>query len=236
VDLFRDLAHRFHFEKIDPCFDQTVDEMIDLALGSESKWREGIDRRRLEAEGYVRLKLGDGPFLPFARGNFFTASGKAELYSESLAKQGLDPVVCFVPPAESRHSRQAQKFPLELLARKADNFLNTTFCNLPAHQAMEQTELLEIHEEDARARGISEGDKVRVFNDRGSVVLKAQVNGATQRGVVATRLNWAKLSPNAANINVLTSERLTDIGRGATFYSTLVDVERLSPASGNPGS
>jgi molybdopterin guanine dinucleotide-containing S/N-oxide reductase-like protein len=236
VDLFRDLARRFRFEKIDPCFDQSVDEMIDLALGSESKWREGIDRRRLEEEGHVRLKLGDGPFLPFARGNFFTASGKAELYSESLAKQGLDPVVRFVPPAESRHSRQAQKFPLELLSRKADNFLNTTFCNLPAHQAMEQTELLEMHEEDARARGISEGDKVRVFNDRGSVVLKAQVNGATQRGVVATRLNWAKLSPNAANINVLTSERLTDIGRGATFYSTLVDVERLSPASGNTPS
>jgi len=93
---------------------------------------------------------------------------------------------------------------------------------------MEQTELLEIHGEDAQARGICEGDKVRVFNDRGSVVLTAHVNGATQHGVVATRLNWAKLSPNGANINVLTSERLTDIGRGATFYSTLVEVEPLS--------
>lgn len=117
---------------------------------------------------------------------------------------------------------------MELLSRKADNFLNTTFSNLPSIQAMEQTELLEIHVEDAKARGIREGDKIRVFNDRGSVVLKAHVNGQTQQGVVATRLNWAKLSPNATSINVLTSERLTDIGGGATFYSTLVDVEPLS--------
>jgi anaerobic selenocysteine-containing dehydrogenase len=228
VDLFRDLAHRFGFEKVDPCFNQTVDEMIDLALRSESPWLEGIDRQRLESKGHVRLKLGDAPFLPFAEGKFFTASGKAELYSESLAREGLDPVVRFVPPAESRHSAQARQFPLELLARKADNFLNTTFCNLPAHQAMEQSGLLEIHEADAQARGICEGDRVRVFNDRGSVVLKAQVNGATQRGVVATRLNWAKLSPAATSINVLTSERLTDIGGGATFYSTLVEVERCN--------
>ena len=95
---------------------------------------------------------------------------------------------------------------------------------------MEQTELLEIHGDDAQARGIREGDKVRVFNDRGSVVLKAHVNGTTQHGVVATRLNWAKLSSNGTNINVLTSERLTDIGRGATFYSTLVEVEPLNKA------
>ncbi len=228
VDMFRDLAHRFGFEKVDPCFNETVDQMIDSALQSENPWLQGIDRARLEQEGHIRLKLGDGPFLPFAHGNFPTASGKAELYSESLAKTGLDPVVRFVPPTESRHTEHAKKYPLELLSRKADNFLNTTFSNLPSIQAMEQTELLEIHVEDAKARGIREGDKIRVFNDRGSVVLKAHVNGQTQQGVVATRLNWAKLSPNAASINVLTSERLTDIGGGATFYSTLVDVEPLS--------
>jgi len=227
VDLFRDLAHRFGFEKIDPCFNQTTDQMIDVALETGNPWLEGIDRARLEQEGHIRLKLGEGPFLPFAQGDFSTASGKAELYSEALAKMGLDPVVRFVPPVESRHSEQARKYPLELLARKADNFLNTTFSNLPSLQAMEQTELLEMHAVDAGARGIREGDRIRVFNDRGSVVLKAHVNGSTQQGVVATRLNWAKLSPNGASINVLTSERLTDIGAGATFYSTLVDVERF---------
>lgn len=225
VELFRDLAHRFGFHKVDRCFDQTVDQMIDAAFATENPWLEGIDRKRLEQKGHIRLKLGEGPFLPFAKGDFPTASGKAELYSEALAKMAVDPVVSFKPPAESRHSGQAKRYPLELLARKPDNFLNTTFSNLPSLQSMEHMELLEIHADDAQQRGIAEGDRVRVFNDRGSVLLKAHVNGQTQRGVVATLLNWAKLSPNAASINVLTSERLTDIGRGATFYSTLVEVE-----------
>lgn len=225
VELFRDLAHRFAFHEVDACFNETEDQMIDSALQTENQWLEGIDRAALERKGHIRLNLGDGPFLPFAQGNFPTASGKAELYSEALAQAGLDPVVRFTPPLESRHSKAAEKYPLELLSRKADNFLNTTFSNLPSIQALEKTELLEIHIDDARARGIREGDQVRVFNDRGSVLLKAHVNGTTQPGVVASRLNWAKLSPNAASINVLTSERLTDIGRGATFYSTLVEVE-----------
>src|SRR5438132_1545896 len=150
-----------------------------------------------------------------------------EHYSESLAATGLDPVVQFVPPSESRHSQQAREYPLELLARKADNFLNSTFCNLPVTQAMESPGRLEISAADAAARNIKDGDPVRVFNSRGAVKLQAQVNGATQTGVVAARLNWAKLSPEGASINVLTSEKLTDIGRGATFYSTLVEVERV---------
>jgi anaerobic selenocysteine-containing dehydrogenase len=143
---------------------------------------------------------------------------------------GLDPVASFIPPTESRHAPAAERFPLELLARKADNFLNTTFCNLPQVQAMETAESgkLEMHRADADARGIRDGDTVRVFNDRGSVMLTAHVNGSVQRGVVASRLHWAKLSPEGNSINVLTSEHLTDIGRGATFYSTLVEVQGVT--------
>src|SRR5437016_8488695 len=112
------LALRFGFDKEDACFRQSVDEMIDEALQTKNPWLEGIDRARLEKENFVHLKTGDGPFLPFADGNFPTPSGKAELYSESLAAMGLDPVVQFVPPSESRHSQQAREYPLELLARK----------------------------------------------------------------------------------------------------------------------
>jgi anaerobic selenocysteine-containing dehydrogenase len=135
--------------------------------------------------------------------------------------------VSFVPPAESRHTQQSRDLPLELLARKADNFLNSTFCNLPEHQAMEDVGLLEMSAADAKARGIGDGNPVRVFNQRGEIVLTARVNGAVRPGVVAARLNWAKLSPQGTNINVLTSERLTDLGAAATFYSVLVEVERV---------
>jgi anaerobic selenocysteine-containing dehydrogenase len=130
-----------------------------------------------------------------------------------------------VAPQESRLSPGAKQFPLELLSRKADNFLNSSFANIPSIQKMEQPELLEIHADDARSRGIQEGDWVRVFNQRGEVRLRAHVNGAVQPGVVAARLNEARFSPDGRSINTLTSETLTDIGGGATFYSCLVEVQ-----------
>ena len=258
VEVFRALAQRMGFE--DECFRQTVDEMIDTALDSENPWLGGIDRHRLEQEKHVRLNFGGAElrfaapsravvsrqtvskqivppqdsqvpsFLPFAYGNFRTPSGKAELYNERLKRQGINPVAHFVPPSESRHGQHAKVFPLELLARKADNFLNSTFSNLPSVQQMEQPGLLEINAVDARARGIADGDMVRVFNRRGEILLKARVDGAVQSGVVSARLNWAKLTTGGRNVNVLTSEKLTDMGNSATFYSVLVEVELSKPA------
>jgi len=96
---------------------------------------------------------------------------------------------------------------------------------------MEDLGLLEMNLADARARGITNGDTVRVFNLRGDILLKARVDGAVQAGVVAARLYWAKLTPGNQNINVLTSEKLTDLGNSATFYSVLVEVELSKPAS-----
>jgi anaerobic selenocysteine-containing dehydrogenase len=235
VDVFRALAERMGFE--DACFCESDDEMIDRALESPNPWLKGITRDRLERERQVRLNFsGQGPkvsgqppapapFLPFAKGNFRTPSGKAELYSESIKALGLDPVAEFIPPAESRNGEERMKFPLELLARKADNFLNSTFCNGPSTQQMEETNLLELNSADARARGIGDGDTVRVYNHRGEIFLQARVDGAVQPGVVGARLNWAKLTPGLRNINVLTSEKLSDLGNSATFYSVLVEVE-----------
>jgi len=233
VDLFRELALRMGFE--DECFREPIDAMIDSALASGVPQLNGITRERLENEPHVRLNLnGDGngtPWLPFANG-FPTPTGKARLYHEDLIAFGMDPVASFVPPEESRHTATGKPYPLELLARKADNFLNSTFVNLPAHQKMEphQNEL-EISLEDARARNIADGDRVRVFNDRGEISLRARVNGSVPPGVVGARLGWAKLSEQGLNINVLTSARLTDLGGGATFYSTLVEVERVAATS-----
>jgi anaerobic selenocysteine-containing dehydrogenase len=171
------------------------------------------------------------PFLPFAYGNFRTASGKAELYSEAVGALGLDPVADFTPPTESRHGKAEGALPLELLARKSDNFLNSTFSNVGSVQEMEEPGLLEISAADARARGIANGDRVRVFNRRGDILLKARVDGKVQPGVVSARLNWAKMTPGFQSINTLTSEKLADMGNSATFYSVLVDVELSKPSS-----
>ncbi|MGA7376361.1 MAG: molybdopterin-dependent oxidoreductase [Candidatus Sulfotelmatobacter sp.] len=239
VDLFRSLAVRMGFTE--ECFSESTDEMIDGALASSNPWLQGITRERLQREGHIRLNFATtesapnppraneaSPFLPFAQGNFRTASGKAELYSEAMKALGLNPVAEFIPPAESRNGTGIAKYPLELLARKADNFLNSTFSNLPSIQQMEDTDLLEINSADARARDIVDGSTVRVYNHRGEIFLKARVDGAVQPGVVSARLNWAKLSPGFRNINVLTSEKLSDLGNSATFYSVLVEVESTS--------
>src|ERR1700730_2243952 len=238
VEVFRALAERMGFGE--DCFRESVDQIIDAALSSESPSLQGISREKLEREGHVRLTFAKPSadhssqfsdfFLPFANGTFATPSGKAELYSEDLKDQGLDPVVAFTPPSESRHGVQAKAFPLELLARKADNFLNSTFCNVAVTQKMEDVGLLEMSAADAWARGIADGDTVRVFNRRGDILLRARVDGAVQAGVVSAKLHWAKLSSGSRNINVLNSEELTDLGISATVYSGWVEVELFKPS------
>ncbi|HET9406570.1 MAG TPA: molybdopterin-dependent oxidoreductase [Candidatus Sulfotelmatobacter sp.] len=248
VDLFRALAERMGFEE--ECFRESVDQLIDAALDSSNPWLRGIDLQRLEREPHVRMSFEEGTdlgsiagegaratpfFLPFANGNFRTPSGKAALYNEALKAQGLDPVAEFRPPEESRHGKKRESWPLELLARKSDNFLNSTFSNIASVHAMEDHGLLEMHPADARSRGVNDGDEVRVFNDRGEVFLKARVDGAVQAGVVAARLNWAKLTKGFQSINSLTSEKLADMGNSATFYSVLVEVERARQRTARNG-
>jgi anaerobic selenocysteine-containing dehydrogenase len=238
VWLFSQLAQRMGFPE--DCFRDTPEAMIAQALALDGDGRstnpamEHVTLGGLQVQGHIPLAFHrapeEHPFLPFAGGRVPTPSGKIELYSEALAAQRRDPLPAFVPPTESRWSEGAKRFPLELLARKNDNYMNSTFANLDGHRKMESrtTQRLEIHPADAESRGISDGDAVRVFNDRGSIPLMALVTPHLPLGVVAGRLDWAKLHPQGANVNVLTSERLTDIGEGPTFYSTLVEVERAS--------
>ena len=103
--------------------------------------------------------------------------------------------------------------------------MNSTFGYRPHVDAA--TSLLYLNHADATSRSIQTGDRVRVFNDRGSLLLRANVNGVVQPGVArAPSVRWNKLAEDASNVNVLTSERLTDMGGGPTFYSCLVEVER----------
>jgi anaerobic selenocysteine-containing dehydrogenase len=220
VAMFGELARRMGFEET--CFDDREDELIDQALQSESPWFAGITRKRLEREGHVPLQMpadANGDVLPFSTAEWFkTSSGRGELL----------PVPVFAAPTESRANAAKGAYPLEFLPRKADSYMNSTFANIPLHQRMESRTagILEMHATDAAAREIVTGDAVEVFNGRGSITLRALVNAQVATGVVAARLDWNKLSANGANVNALTSETLTDIGGGATFYSTLVEVRK----------
>jgi anaerobic selenocysteine-containing dehydrogenase len=242
VWLFGQLGQRMGFPE--PCFRDTPEDIIRQALGinlsidpsggpdshSTNPGMEHITYAALEEHGHIPLSFHLEGFQPFAFGPVSTPSGKIEFYSESLAAAGLDPLPTFTPPTESRWGEAAKRYPLELLARKADNYMNSTFANLAGHRKMEARicQRLEIHPTDAAARNLADGDPVRIFNDRGTLQLTAMLNSSLPAGVVAARLDWAKLHPGGGNVNALTSERLTDIGAGATFYSTLVEVAKVA--------
>jgi len=236
VWLFGRLAQRMGFPE--PCFRDTTEEIIRQALGidpsggpdghSTNAGMEHITYENLKEQGHIPLAFHRDGFRPNTSGQIPTPSGKIEFYSEALAAEGLDGLPGFVPPAESRWGESAKQYPLEFLGRKADNYMNSTFANLDGHRKMEArtSQRLEMHPADAEARGVADGDGVRVWNARGALHLTAMLNPSLPAGVVAARLDWAKLHADGSNVNVLTSERLTDIGAGATFYSTLVEVER----------
>jgi anaerobic selenocysteine-containing dehydrogenase len=218
VEVFRLLAERMGFE--DACFQDSEDDMIRAALDSGHPFLEGITLERLDRERSVRLNVanGDEPYLPFAAGAFGTKSGKCEFGAETLD---------YRPPIESRLGAPElnARFPLELISSKSHDSMNSTFGN--EHSAEGQTASLFLNDVDAGPRGIANGDRVRVFNGRGSCTLVASVNGVVRQGVVlAPSVRWNKLSAGRRNINALTSDRLTDIGGGPTFYSCLVDVEK----------
>jgi anaerobic selenocysteine-containing dehydrogenase len=236
VWLFSQLAQRMGFPEA--CFGDGPEQLIEQALAigpsghSANSGMEHITLDALRVEGHIPLGFHrqpeEHPFQPYTSGTLATPSGRIEFYSESLVAQGLDPLPGFVPNTESRFTDNASRYPLEFLSRKNDNYMNSTFANLEGHRRMEArtSQRLEMHPLDAESRGIADGDAVRIFNDRGSLKLTALVNGSVPAGVVAARLDWAKLHADGSNVNALTSERLTDLGRAATFYSTLVEVAK----------
>jgi len=216
TEIFRRLAARMGFDE--PCLQESDDAMIRTALDSRHPFVEGITLEQLDLEHSVRLKIG-APFLPFANGGFGTASGKCEFHAETLG---------FEPPVESRHGDPSlsARYPLEMISPKNDDSMNSTFGNRPGVDR--QTANLKMHPDDAAPRLITSGDAVLVINDRGRCILRAEVSATIARGVVsAPSVRWPKLASDGNSINMLTSQRLTDKGGGPTFYSCLVDVQKI---------
>jgi len=226
-EVFRRLAARMGFDE--PCFGDSDEDICRTALSSASPRMRGVDWEGMKQTGWQRLNVAER-FAPFAEGGFPTPSGKCEFYSVALERQGIDPLPFFNPPAESAQSNPALagEYPLAFLSPPARNFLNSSFAHLKRFRELEGEPRLEMHEEDAAARAIADGDRVRVFNARGSLKLRARVNGKPRRGVVvAPSVWWKKYAPDGGNANNLTAQRTADLGGGATFYDCLVQVERL---------
>ena len=211
TQVFRELARRMGFTE--PCF---ADSDLDLCRAA---YGDKVDFDELMQEGFAPLALPDAPF---AAGNFPTQSGKCEFFSERLARQGLDGLPDHLPNFEL----PSGDYPLAMISPPARNFLNSTFVNVPSLRESEREPILEMHAQDAAARGIASGSVVRVFNERGEYFCKAEVSPRARPGVVnGLGVWWRKLGLRGTNVNELTSQRLTDMGRGPVFYDCRVQVQ-----------
>ncbi len=220
TEIFRLLAKAMGFS--DPCFEETDAAIAQSAVASD--W----DFDAVRAQGWKRIGSPKG-VARFADGGFDTPSGKVEFYSTSVQSLGLDPLPDYIAPLEDTRSELAQRFPLAMISPPARHFLNSSFVNVKSLRAVEGEPWLDIHPDDAAARGILEGGYVRVFNERGSLELRARVSERARRGVVvALSVWWKKLARDGKNANELTNgDTLTDMGRAPIFYDCLVQVEAL---------
>ena len=215
TQIFRELAARMGFTE--PCFLDNDETLCRTAFGDR------VDFQLLLDEGFATLPLPDAPF---ANGGFPTPSGQCEFFSERLAAQGLDGLPDHLPNYEAAGT--SSDFPLAMISPPARNFMNSTFVNIKSLRAMEGEPVLEMHADDAAARGIVSSSIVRVFNQRGEYRVKAEVSPRARPGVVnGMGIWWRKLGLSGTNVNQLTSQHLTDMGRGPVFYDCLVEVQAL---------
>ena len=219
--IFRELARQMGMT--DDCFNDSDQDLCRQAYECIGAVKD-LSYEQLLKQGFAPLSL---PAAPYALGGFETPSGKCEMASSRLASQGLDPLPDYLENYEPAESGSA--YPLAMISPPARNFLNSTFVNLQSLRDMEGEPLVEIHPVDAQARGIANGQTVEVFNQRGRYHCKAKVSERARPGmVVGLGIWWRKMGTNQTNVNQLTHQFLTDLGRAPSFYDCAVDVRVIA--------
>jgi len=206
TQIFRELAAAMGFDE--PAFADGDEQLARQAFTKE------IDFEALSEQGWQSLPLAEAPFI---NGGFPTPSGKADA-------RGAD----YLANYESRTSSPelAARYPLAMISPPARNFLNSSFVNVKSLRDIEGEPIVEIHADDAAARGLVDGVMVRVFNDRGSYQSRLRVSERARPGVVnGLGVWWRKLGAGGTNVNELTHQHLTDMGRAPSFYDCLVEVQ-----------
>lgn len=224
TEVFRLLAARLGLAH--PALFESDDSIAARAFRQDDERARGLAPEQLAEHGWARLNLAS-PFVPFANGGFRTPSGRCEFHSGLLAGLGLDPLPAWHPPAESVVSNPAlaARYPLALITPPARNFLNSSFANLPRFRDEQGGPVLQIHPDDAAGRGIGDGQRVRIHNDRGEFHARAVVTTGVRPGVVVSpSVWWHKLSGDGNNANAVTASTATDMGGGPIFYDCLVEV------------
>ena len=193
----------------------------------------GITVETMREKGFVRASGFETGVAPFAEGGFPTPSGKVELWSQALEDEGSDPLVGYVPPTEVSDTELAQRLPLVLITPATRFFLNSTFASLEWHRNKVGPIHVYVHPDDAAERRLSEGSRVRVFNDRGAFIAETVITDAARRGVVmAPKTHWLKLVEGGSNPNATTPERDADMAGAPTFHDNRVEIVALDRPGG----
>jgi anaerobic selenocysteine-containing dehydrogenase len=210
-EVFGLLAEAMGFPE--PFFRQTADDLIDHVLSIPNALRKGIDE-----DAFASGKACEIPISPKAKVQFKTPSGKIEI----LQPRDAHPLPCYLPPYGGPH-------PFRLMTAPSLYALNSSFRERDDLRSREKGMLLKMNPDDARAKGLKEGDPVSAFNELGEVQFHLRVTDRVPAGVViAEGVWWLEHSPGPRSVNALTSQRLTDRGAGSTFYDNTVDVRRAS--------
>ena len=206
----------------DPWFRKDTKEHARSLLSSSHANLEGIDIEEVLAGKTTRLNIPQE--TPGFAERFATPSGKLEFYSAELEEQGLAALVDF---SAAEEPGDLELYPLRLITPPAHSFLNSSFVNLEKARRREGGgPILMIHPEDAGE--IASGDLVEISNQQGAVRLSALVTSDTNKGtLVAEGTWWPSHGLEGGGINLLTSNRLTDLGGGSTFHDNRVELKKI---------
>ena len=213
VRLAQTLARRMGLD--DPVFQMAPAEIAAAMLRGAHGRAAAIDPERVRNAGPIRLAPEGGQ-------EFRTPSGRLEFYSEQLAAHGQPPMPDWRPDPDEE--RDAARWPLRLLTAPGYFQSHTAFSGVEFLRRREGSPCCMLHPQDAHGRGLADGQLVRLFNDRGSVGLILRVSDEIQPGVVLVPGQRPDSETGAGTVNILCSDRYTDMGEGATYQSTFLDV------------
>lgn len=218
-ELFRLLSREMGFTE-SYLFESDLN-IVKKMMQSDHDYLKGITFESLRSSGGQRLNLPER-WMPHAEGNFKTSSGKCHFYDATLES----PLPDYIPMTYSK--KEMEDYPLHLLTLKTPkHFLNSSHANLPYLLEKEGKPFLEIHPKDASARNIMDGDEVKAVNQRGRVFLTARVSEKVTQGVVCMPHGfWPSLMKGGSSANALTSDLLTDMGRGGAIQEAKVEIVR----------
>jgi anaerobic selenocysteine-containing dehydrogenase len=215
TEIFRRLAARFGFTE--PPFTATDAELMDDALDPDDVRLEGLRPSRIPTDRALAMTHEGEEFTLFANVFPKTPSGKVELASTYLKNKYGAELADFRPVAS--------RYPLALISPASDKRITATFGGCRDSAA---TPPLEMHPDDASARGLSGGDRVKVWNDLGEVHLTLEVTDEVPPGVVCSLKGaWMRTSDNGQTVSALAPSHHADISEGACYNDARVEVARL---------